>query len=108
MFSKRMCFNTKSIGEAKDELFKIIKDTKETGEPTFVVENDKPEVVILSNEVYEKLVNDLNELEIIVFHSQLNERISKDPGKLIPADKVIKSDTKYNPFFALSDEKLFD
>lgn len=99
---------TKSITEAKKEFSKIIKDTHETGEPTFIFNHNKPEAVILSNEVYEKLVKEYNELENKLFYSQLNERVAAGPGKLIPAKDVIESNPEHNPFTAFSDEDLFD
>lgn len=105
---KTLDVKTKSITEAKKEFSKIIKDTLETGEPTFIFNHNKPEAVILSNDVYEKLVKKYNELENKFFYSQLNERVAAGPGELIPAKEVIESNQERNPFATLSDEELFD
>ena len=105
---KVMDVNTKSITEAKKDFSKIIKDTTETGEPTFILNHNKPEAVILSNEVYEKLVKGYNELEEKVFYGHLNERVSQGPQELIPSEDVVKSNQEHNPFSDLSDDELFD
>lgn len=99
---------TKSITEAKRDLSKIIKDTQETGEPTFIFNISEPEAVILSNTMYEELVKSYNELEDKLFYSQLNERVAEGAGKLIPARDVIKSNSEHNPFVDMSDEELFN
>ena len=99
---------TKSITEAKRDLSKIIKDTQETGEPTFIFNINEPEAVVLSNTMYEELVKSYNELEDKLFYSQLNERVAERAGKLIPARDVIKSNSEHNPFVDMSDEELFN
>lgn len=105
---KTIDVKTKSVTEAKKEFSKIIKDAQETCEPTFIFNHNKPEAVILSNEMYEKLIKEYNEMENKLFYSQLNERVVAGPGKLIPSKDVIESDQEHNPFIALSDEDLFD
>ena len=99
---------TKSITEAKRDLSKIIKDTQETGEPTFIFNINEPEAVVLSNTMYEELVKSYNELEDKLFYSQLNERVAERAGKLIPARDVIKSNSEHNLFVDMSDEELFN
>ena len=99
---------TKSITEAKRDLSKIIKDTQETGEPTFIFNINEPEAIILSNTMYEELVKSYNELEDKLFYSQLNERVAEGAGKLIPARDVIKSNSEHNLFVDMSDEELFN
>jgi len=84
--------NIKSIGEAEKEFSKIVKHVNETGEPTFVLDHNKPEVVILSHEVYEKMVN----------------RVERGPKKLLTADEAFGETLKDNPFDELTDEELFD
>lgn len=105
---KMIDVNTKSITEAKKDFSKIIKDAVETGEPTFIFNHNKPEAVILSNEVYEKLVKGYNELEEKAFYSHLNERANEGPQELIPSEDIVKSNQKYNPFSDFSDDELFD
>lgn len=105
---KMLDVKTKSITEAKKDFSKIIKDTNKTGEPTFIFNHNKPEAVILSNAVYEKLVKDYNELENKLFYSQLNDRVTAGPVELISATEVIESNQEHNPFAALSDKDLFD
>ena len=105
---KMLDVKTKSITEAKKDFSKIIKDTSKTGEPTFIFNHNKPEAVILSNAVYEKLVKDYNELENKLFYSQLNDRVTTGPGELISATEMIESNQEHNPFAALSDKDLFD
>lgn len=98
----------KSITEAKKEFSKIVKETNETGEPTFIFNHNKPEAVILSNEVYEKLVNSYKELEEKLFYTQVQGRIIGGPGKLIPAEQVLETEREKNPFVTMSDKELFD
>ena len=105
---KMLDVKTKSITEAKKDFSKIIKDTSKTAEPTFIFNHNKPEAVILSNTVYEKLVKDYNEMENKLFYNQLNDRVTAGPGKLISATEVIESNQEHNPFAALSDKDLFD
>lgn len=105
---KTIDVKTKSITEAKKEFSQIIKEAQITGDPTFIFNHNKPEAVIISNAVYEKLVKTNKELEDKLFYSQLNERVAEGPGKLIPARDVIESNSEHNPFTAMSDEELFD
>lgn len=105
---KTLDVKTKSITEAKKEFSKIVKETNESGEPTFIFNHNKPEAVILSNDVYEKLVKNYRELENKLFYSQLQERVYKGPGNLISAEKVLETEQELNAFASLSDEELFD
>lgn len=105
---KMLDVKTKSITEAKKDFSKIIKDISKTGEPTFIFNHNKPEAVILSNAVYEKLVKDYNEMENKLFYSYLNDRVTAGSGELISATEVIESNQEHNPFAALADKDLFD
>ena len=105
---KMLDVKTKSITEAKKDFSKIIKDISKTGETTFIFKHNKPEAVILSNAVYEKLVKDYNELENKLFYSYLNDRVTAGSGELISATEVIESNQEHNPFAALADKDLFD
>lgn len=105
---KTLDVKTKSVTEVKREFSKIVTEANVTGEPTFVFNHNKPEAVILSHDAYENLVKKIEELEKRLFYAQLNARVNEGPGKLIPADEVIESDGKTNPFDALKDEDLFD
>jgi len=100
--------NIKSITETKKEFSKIAKHASETGEPTFVLNHNKPEVVILSNEVYENLVERYEELEEKQFYQKMINRIEKGPKELLTADEAFGDTPKDNPFDELTDEELFD
>jgi len=100
--------NIKSITETKKEFSKIAKHASETGEPTFVLNHNKPEVVILSNDVYEKLVERYEELEEKQFYQKMADRVEKGPEELLTADEAFGESPKDNPFSDLSDEEMFD
>jgi len=100
--------NIKSITEAKKEFSKIVKHVSETGEPTFVLKHNKPEVVILSHEVYENLVEKYEELEEQHFYQKMVNRIEKGPKEFLTADEAFGDTPKDNPFDELTDEELFD
>lgn len=61
--SKTADVKVQSISGAKRNFSKIIKDVVGTGQPTFVFNRNKPEAVILSNDVYEELLRRCRELE---------------------------------------------
>lgn len=104
---KTLDVKTQSITEAKKNLSKIIKESKETGEPTFIFNHNKPEAVILNNEVYEDLIAKYEELENQLFYNYLQNRVSEGPKELIPSKNVIDPDNESNPFISMSDEDLF-
>lgn len=105
---KTLNANIKSISETKRDFSKIAKHVTETGEPTFVLNHNKAEVVILSNDVYEELVAKYEELQENQFYQKISDRVEEGPDKLIPADAAFGENTKDNPFNDLSDEELFD
>ena len=43
-----------------------------------------------------------------LFYYQVNSRVAKIPGRLIPSNEVIKGDQSHNPFANISNEELFD
>jgi len=100
--------NIKSITETKKEFSKIVKHVSQTGEPTFVLNQNKPEVVILSNEVYEKLIEKYEELEEKQFYQKIIKRIEKGPEELITVDEAFGESPENNPFNELTDEEMFD
>lgn len=99
---------TKSITDAKKEFSMLVRDTKNSGEPTFILNHNKPEVVLLSNQAYEELVEKYENLQERIFHMTLNQRLEEGAKTLIPADEVISRIDRENPFSHLSDEELFD
>lgn len=105
---KRSDTNIKSITETKNEFSKIVKRVSETDEPIFVLNHNKPEVVILSNEVYKKLIEKYEELEENKFYQKMTDRIEKGPDELLTADEAFGVFLKDNPFRKLTDKELFD
>ena len=99
---------TTSITEAKRDFSKIIRETEETGEPTFIFNHNKPEAVLISHEAYEYFVNKYKEMEEKLFFSGLENRIEKGPGRLVAAEDVVDMDLSRNAFAHLTAEDLFD
>lgn len=99
---------TTSITDAKRDFSKIIRETEESGEPTFILNHNKPEAVLISHEAYELFVQQYNEMENKLFFAGLNERVEKGPSSLVAAKNVISKDFADNPFTHLADEDLFD
>lgn len=98
----------KSISDAKKEFSRIVKEAEETGEPTFILNHNRPEAVILSNKAYEELVERNRQLEEQLLYSELNKRVEEGPGELRRADQVIHEDNHSNRYANMSDEELFD
>lgn len=47
-------------------------------------------------------------LEEKFYYYQVNPRVAKIPGRLIPSNEVIKGDQSHNPFANMSNEMLFN
>lgn len=47
-------------------------------------------------------------LEEKFYYNQVNSRVEKIPGRLIPSNEVIKGDQSHNPFANMSNEVLFN
>lgn len=47
-------------------------------------------------------------LEEKFYYYQVNSRVAKIPGRLIPSNEVIKGDQSHNPFANISNEVLFN
>ncbi|MFC3418654.1 type II toxin-antitoxin system Phd/YefM family antitoxin [Salinicoccus hispanicus] len=105
---KTFDLKTKSVTEAKKDFSKIIKDTQDTGEPVFIFNHNKPEAVIISNEVYETLIRKYEEMEDQLFYNQLQKRVDAGPGKLVPSKEVLDTSNEPNPFQSMPDKDLFD
>jgi len=58
MFDSLSKINTVSASEARNNYSNIVKMSKESEKPVFVFNNNKPDSVILSIDLYEKLVSD--------------------------------------------------
>jgi len=97
-----------SISDVTSNISDYIREANETNEPIYVLNHSKPEAVIISHSVYEELVSRNEDLENHLYYTQVESRIIKGSGKLIPSSKVIESNKKTNPFSHLPDEDLFD
>lgn len=82
--SKKNDLDAISITEMKQNLSKMIKKANETGEPVFILSQDKTEAVLLSNESYEKLINEFNRLEEQVLEYEVSKRIEKHDAQEKP------------------------
>lgn len=81
---KTFDLNTKSVTEVKQNLSKIITDANETGEPTFILNHNKPEAVLLSTQAYENLISELNKLEEQLWEYEVAKRIEKHDAQSNP------------------------
>lgn len=68
--------NTKSLAKTKRNLSKIVAEAKKTGEPTFILHENKPEAVLLSIEAYEILVKQFEDSEGKNFETEAAKKIA--------------------------------
>ena len=86
----------------------MIQEANSTGEPIYILNHNKPAAVILDSNVYETIVKERQMLEEELFYYQVNSRVAKIPGRLIPSNEVIKGDQSHNLFANMSNEVLFN
>lgn len=104
---KTLDVNTQSITESKKNLSKLLKQANETGEPTFIMNHNEPQGVLLSNDKYNELIERYEELQDQLFYSKVVERIEDDNGKRYKVDDLLENDED-NLFDEMTDEELFD
>ncbi len=83
--------NMVSVGKLQKELTQKLRDVSDTGEPLYVLRNNKMAAVILSTDEYELL----KQAEEILEHLEISKTVKKrlkgyDRSKNIPWEKIKK------------------
>jgi prevent-host-death family protein len=103
----------------KRDYSRIIKQVQKDNEPTFVMNHNTPEAVLMSYSYYRNLVVDMHakiadltaQLELLqdeALYAKAESRLQKEPLVWLAAEEVIGYDAKNdNPYNTMSDEELF-
>ena len=69
---------------------KIFGDVKKTNNVKLVIKNNEPEVVILSPETYNEIVEVYEEYKEKILYAKVADRLLNDDDKLYSKDEVLK------------------
>lgn len=69
---------------------KIFGDVKKTNNVKLVIKNNEPEVVILSPETYNEIVEVYEEYKEKILYTKVADRLLNDDDKLYSKDEVLK------------------